>query len=230
MSKPILEVIDLTHRFKTDEKPLLHQIHMKIFHGQTVAITGSSGSGKSTLLHLVSGMHNIQSGSVILLGKNLGRLSEEEKCKMRQKDIGIVYQQHHLLPDLNVSENITLPLYQQGLIKGHTEVFEKLITQLGLEKIANKDISILSGGEKQRVSIARALVCMPKILFMDEPTGNLDPQNTNKLLKMIANLQKTCNLTILMVTHDNTIAKSLDKSYCISNGQCIIEKQALAAT
>ena len=230
MSKPILEVIDLTHRFKTDEKPLLHQIHMKISHGQTVAITGSSGSGKSTLLHLVSGMHNIQSGSVILLGKNLGRLSEEEKCKMRQKDIGIVYQQHHLLPDLNVSENITLPLYQQGLIKGHTEVFEKLITQLGLEKIANKDISILSGGEKQRVSIARALVCMPKILFMDEPTGNLDPQNTNKLLKMITNLQKTCNLTILMVTHDNTIAKSLDKSYCISNGQCIIEKQALATT
>ena len=149
---------------------------------------------------------------------------------MRQKDIGIVYQQHHLLPDLNVSENITLPLYQQGLIKGHTEVFEKLITQLGLEKIANKDISILSGGEKQRVSIARALVCMPKILFMDEPTGNLDPQNTNKLLKMITNLQKTCNLTILMVTHDNTIAKSLDKSYCISNGQCIIEKQALATT
>ena len=198
---------------------ILKDISLEVVSGDTLAINGSSGSGKSTLLHILSGLENTSSGEIFIDGTNISYLSENELCKLRLEKIGFIYQFHHLIKELDVYENISLPLLVKKTEKGEIEKkVNEIIEKVSLNDRKNFQIDKLSGGERQRVAIARAIINNPKIIFADEPTGNLDSKNAKNvfsLLKDIANFNKS---SLIIATHDNGLTKMLDKKIIIENG------------
>ncbi len=201
---------------------ILDDISFDISEGETVSIIGSSGSGKSTLLHVLSCLEKVNSGEILLEGSLLTSLTENELCDIRLNKIGFIYQFHHLIKELNVKENIALPL----IIQGEDEaIIEKktndIIEQVGLFQRKYYQIDKLSGGERQRVAIARAVVHKPKIIFADEPTGNLDKINANNIFSLLKDLVNYNQSSLIMATHDLNIASLLDKKYSILNGDLI---------
>jgi lipoprotein-releasing system ATP-binding protein len=198
---------------------VLRQMDLEVQQGEMVAIVGSSGSGKSTLLHLLGGLDTPSHGQVILNGKNVHRLSEVDKCRLRNQTLGFVYQFHHLLPEFSALENVGMPLLIRGeepdVIK---ENALKLLDQVGLNKRIHHRLGQLSGGERQRVAIARALVANPLCVLADEPTGNLDPHNAQLVLQMFFDLQRTHQTSVVMVTHDLNIAKKAQRIFKIEEG------------
>ena len=199
---------------------ILSNINLNISSGETVAITGASGSGKSTLLHILSTLDNADSGEINLDGHLISGLDDNKLSKIRLTKIGFIYQFHHLIKELSVKENISLPLYIAK--KSNTDIekiVNEVIDQVDMTKRKDFQLDKLSGGERQRVAIARSIVNKPKIIFADEPTGNLDKKNANNIFSLLNVLVKNNKSSLIMATHDLDIALKLNRNLKIDNGQ-----------
>ena len=198
---------------------VLKNINLNIEKGVLAALRGPSGSGKSTLLNLIAGLDYPSSGQVIFNNIVINNLNNSELAIYRNKNISIIFQFFNLLNDLTVYENIALPLIIRG--EKRKQISKKvlpLIEEIGLMNRKNFKTNILSGGESQRVAIARSLVTEPKLILADEPTGNLDKSNTDMILDLLINSCKSTNSTLLMVTHDIDLLKKFDKVYTLESG------------
>lgn len=201
---------------------VLKQMDIDVMPGEMVSIVGVSGSGKSTFLHLLGGLDKPTSGEVVIAGKNIHALAENDKCQLRNHTLGFIYQFHHLLPEFSALENVAMPL----LIRGDDpEVIEgkaaHLLKQVGLESRMQHRLSQLSGGERQRVAIARALAPEPLCVLADEPTGNLDPGNAERVLQLFFDLQQSRKTSVIMVTHDPNIARKAQRVMRIEEGRLV---------
>ena len=201
---------------------ILNNLNLEIKSGESISIIGASGSGKSTLLHVLSSLDRADSGDIILDNLFLSEINENELCKIRLRKIGFIYQFHHLINELTVKENIALPLMIDKKNKSEiSSSINKVIEQVDLKKRENFQIEKLSGGERQRVAIARSIVHDPKIIFADEPTGNLDKNNARNIFALLNDLANYNKSSLLMATHDLDIASKLNKSLILENGTLI---------
>ena len=201
---------------------VLKGISLSVKKGEFVSIVGASGAGKTTLLQIIGTLINFDEGKVIINDVDIKNLKDKELSKFRNREIGFVFQFHHLLPEFTALENAMMPLLIQRIKRKDAEKEAKeILTYLGLENRLNHKPSQLSGGEKQRVAIARAIITKPSILLADEPTGNLDSHNTAEIFSLFKNLQKEFNQTIIIVTHNFELAKSTDKIFHIKDGVII---------
>jgi len=199
---------------------ILKNINIELKEGESLAVTGASGSGKSTLLHIASGLEDACSGEIIIDNIKMSQLKDYEQSKFRLEKIGFIYQFHHLIKELNVFENISLPLLLQNMKKD--EVFgcvNDIVDKIGLSKRKYFQIDKLSGGERQRVAIARAIINRPKIIFADEPTGNLDNKNAKNIFSLLNDLAKINNTILMVATHDDQLTQMLDKKIAIISGE-----------
>lgn len=201
---------------------VLRNLNFTIADQEQVAIRGASGSGKSTLLYLLGGLDKPSSGEVVIAGKNLARGSEEELAKFRNSSVGFVFQFHFLLPSMNCEDNILLPSRIGGQDpKRVKEDLKTLARDLGVEHCLKKFPFEISGGEQQRINIIRALSLRPKILLCDEPTGNLDSKNSEKVATLLKKLALEFGATLLVVTHDDKVASFFPRKIVIEDGQII---------
>ncbi len=221
MSDILLEGINLHRTFKEGSvpTPVLKGINIKIAKGSLTAVIGKSGSGKSTLMHILATLDSPDEGQIFFDGMELTGLKEAKKAAFRNRELGFVYQFHHLLSDLTALENVMLPLQ----IAGKTGSYAKktalsYLDRVGLLDRCNYKPKELSGGQRQRAAIARALVHKPRLVLADEPTGNLDAENSANVFKLFLTLAKEEHTTVVIVTHDQGIASSSDKIYTIANG------------
>jgi lipoprotein-releasing system ATP-binding protein len=224
MNKPVLACYNLAKTYSDGASKIevLQNINLEVNAGEMVAIVGNSGSGKSTLLHLLGGLDKPTHGKVLLNDKNMHQLKEQEKCQLRNKYLGFVYQFHHLLPEFSALENVGMPLLLRGeLPETINEKASHLLSLVGLEKRLHHRLSQLSGGERQRVAIARALVADPLCVLADEPTGNLDPHNADRVLQLFFDLQQKFQTSVIMVTHDPQIAKRAHRVMRIVEGKLV---------
>lgn len=227
MSKMVLACHQLSRSYTdgTSKIEVLKNMNLEVRESEMIAIVGSSGSGKSTFLHLLGGLDKPTSGQVILDGKDLSSISENEKCRLRNQHLGFVYQFHHLLPEFSALENVGMPL----LIRGDSpaSIEEKaadLLEKVSLSNRMHHRLGQLSGGERQRVAIARALATDPSCVLADEPTGNLDPQNADRVLQLFFDLQASIKTSVVMVTHDPQIARRAQRAMRIVDGQLVDER------
>lgn len=223
-TNPVLACYDLSKSFNEANSTItiLNQVNFAVNSAEMIAIVGNSGSGKSTLLHLLGGLDKPTSGKVVLNGADLQLIDEKQKCELRNRNLGFVYQFHHLLPEFSALENVGMPLLiQKADPKVIKEKAEHLLEQVGLQDRLHHRLGQLSGGERQRVAIARALVTDPICVLADEPTGNLDPRNAERVLQLFFNLQQSCRTSVVMVTHDPSIAKRAHRTYRIDAGQLV---------
>ena len=216
----ILRVENLTKTYgkKDTEVKALDNISFSVNKGEFIAIVGASGSGKSTLLHLIGGVDKPTSGKVYINGKDIYSLSKDEIAIFRRNEIGLIYQFYNLIPILNVKENITLPCDLEGK-KVDEKRLDEIIQMLGLENRKEHLPNELSGGQQQRVAIGRALINNPSIILADEPTGNLDSKASKEIIDLLKNSNKKYNQTILLITHDENIAKQADRIITIQDGK-----------
>ncbi|HCC5749349.1 TPA: ABC transporter ATP-binding protein [Morganella morganii] len=221
-AEPILEIDHLIKRVGQGENEItiLQGAGLVVEPEETIALVGESGSGKSTLLGIIAGLDDATSGEVKLLGQSLPQLDEEALAKLRARDVGFVFQSFMLIPTLNALENVQLP----ALLRGESESVsrenaEQLLIQLGLEKRLKHMPAQLSGGEQQRVAIARAFSTRPKILFADEPTGNLDRRTGDKIADLLFSLNRDYGTTLILVTHDLTLAARCQRRLKLSDGK-----------
>jgi lipoprotein-releasing system ATP-binding protein len=224
MNNHILECDQLskTYRDAAAKINVLKKINLQIKPSELIAIVGSSGSGKSTLLHLLGGLDKPTHGTVKIAGKNLADLSEKQKCQLRNTYLGFVYQFHHLLPEFTALENVCMPLLIRNTEPKTAQTkAEHLLELVGLKERLQHKIGELSGGERQRVAIARALVTDPLCVLADEPTGNLDPKNAEKVLELFFDLQSKFQTSVIIVTHDLVIAKRTQRTYALEHGELV---------
>jgi len=200
----------------------LDGIDLVINKGEFVAIVGSSGSGKTTLLNLMGGLDNPSSGQVLIDQRNIESLTEDEKVIFRRRNIGFVFQNYNLVTDLNVYENIVLPLLADGE-KVNPEYFNEIVRILGIEEKLNSMPQTLSGGQQQRVAIARALLTKPAIILADEPTGNLDSKTSLEVMNLLKGSAKRYNQTVVLITHNDFLAQMADRIIRISDGKIVGE-------
>lgn len=198
----------------------LDNVSFDVEIGEFIAIIGASGSGKSTLLHQIGGVDHPSSGKVIINNTDIYTLNENDLAIFRRNEIGLIYQFYNLIPVLNVKENITLPL-QLAHQKVDQKRFNTLIEQLGLGNRLNHLPNQLSGGQQQRVSIARALINQPSLVLADEPTGNLDSKNSDEIIRLLKEANEKYHQTIIIITHDNNIAKLANRVITIKDGKII---------
>jgi len=197
---------------------VLKSINMEVKSGEVVALLGKSGSGKSTILSLLSGLIKSDRGTLELDDVNLNNLSEDELSDFRSKKIGIIFQDFHLLPHLTALENVLLPLEING--RENKSLAEDWLLKVGLENRLNHFPSMLSGGEAQRVAIARALAFGPSLILADEPTGNLDNETGKKVIDVLFKIIRENKMTMVLVTHDEELAKLCDRIFYLKGGQC----------
>lgn len=216
----ILETINLGKIYgkKQTKVNALNDVNLKINKGEFVAIVGPSGSGKSTFLHLIGGLERPSNGTIKVDGKDICCLSDKELAKYRRQKVGFVFQQYNLIPVLNVKENIELPLKLDN-VKIDKNYIEDLMKLLGIEGRKGHLPNHLSGGQQQRVAIARALAAKPSIILADEPTGNLDSKTTEEVMDLMKKSIKKYNQTLIMITHNNEIAKKADRVLLIIDGK-----------
>lgn len=227
-SSPLLSAKSLSKTYQEGKlkTEVLKDISFDIFPQSLMAIVGSSGSGKSTLLHLLGGLDDPSDGEVIFKGKPLKQLSDNQKALLRNKEIGFIYQFHHLLPDFTALENVAMPLLIGGVKpKEAEERAYAMLSSVNLDKRVNHRPSELSGGERQRVAIARALINNPSLVMADEPTGNLDQNTAEIIFELLVDLNKKQGTAFLVVTHDLNLAKKLDIQLEMRNGQLILENK-----
>ena len=214
MNKEIISIESIDKSFGEGDKLLqvFKNFSLSLHQGETIALVGASGSGKSTLLHIVCGLDRPDSGSVKIQGIDITELNYDERSRLRNTEIGFVYQFHHLLPDLTALENIALPALLAGTNKA--EAFHNsslLLEQVSLFGKENNTPNELSGGERQRVAIARAMSNNPSCLIMDEPTGNLDTKNVENFMTLLMDMVSMRNVSLLIATHDTKVSSRLDR-------------------
>lgn len=224
----ILNVEHLEKTYKSGEKELkvLDNISFNIKEGETFAIVGPSGSGKTTLLGLCAGLDQSDKGNIDLCGTKIDSLNEDERALLRNKNIGFIFQDFQLLPTLTAIENVSVPLELQG-VKKPEKIARDLLEKVGLSDRSNHYPSQLSGGEQQRVALARAFSNNPRILFADEPTGNLDTETSEKVVKLLFDLNKEAGTTLVIVTHDMDLAKRNQRILKLQGGKIMKEQSTL---
>jgi len=207
MDKIIIESKDLVKSYQNGENRLivLDKINIQILEGNIITIIGESGSGKSTLLNVLSSLDVFDKGELVINGNNIKTFSEQELCSVRNSSIGFIFQFHHLLPDFNIRENILMPTWI-GNDYGKNEKVDDLLNSFGLFDLRHKYPNQISGGEKQRVAILRAIINNPKIIFADEPSGNLDEKNSLKLIDLFESINRDYGTSIVLTTHNPHIA------------------------
>jgi ABC-type lipoprotein export system ATPase subunit len=218
MSDVMIETIDLHRSYRIGRKSVevLHGIDLQIRKGEKVFLCGPSGAGKTTLLYTLAGLEHPEKGSVRIDGTDLYQLGRREQARFRNERIGYVFQNYHLLPELTALENVAVP----GAISGKdtTEMALKALERVGLRDRSDHLPAELSGGEQQRVAIARAIVNEPKVLFADEPTGNLDSKNSGEIMAILLDMATEHGVTLVVVTHDQTLAEVGDRTLIIKDG------------
>ncbi|MEQ1733402.1 MAG: ABC transporter ATP-binding protein [Bacteroidia bacterium] len=217
----MIEAINLTKSY--NNVPILKGVSLTINKGEVVAIVGPSGAGKSTLLQLLGTLDSPDSGEVRINGQLLTALKDNQLSAFRNTNIGFVFQFHHLLPEFTALENVCLPAYIKGNLS-QAEVTAQaleLMRYLGIESRASHKPSQLSGGEQQRVAVARALINKPAVIFADEPSGNLDTQHAHELHELFFKLSKDFEQTFVIVTHNNELAKMVDKLFTMRDGKLV---------
>jgi ABC-type lipoprotein export system ATPase subunit len=222
-------LLELKNISKTYEIPsgegqaiVLRDISLQINQGESIAVVGPSGSGKSTLLNIIGALDRPTSGIVTLAGKNLADLEDSELSKIRNQDLGFVFQLHHLLPQCTVLENVLIPAIPLGLNREDENVkirAKELLEKVGLEKHFHHFPAQLSGGERQRVAVVRALINAPKLILADEPTGSLDRESSENLGQLLLQLNKDEGMALIVVTHSMELARLMDKVYKLRDGK-----------
>ena len=220
-----IKIKDLTKKYDSfgTEITALGGVNLTFNDGELVAIIGESGSGKTTLLNQLCGMDVPDNGEIIIDGINLTKLSSNDLCKMRRSKIGVVYQFYNLIPELNIRDNITLPVDLDGGNVDENELSEILKT-VGLFGRERDFPSALSGGQQQRVAIARALYQNPSLILADEPTGNLDEKNSEDILGLLCKLNEEKKITVIIVTHSKVVADRAKRLISLKNGQVISDE------
>ncbi len=218
----IVQAVGLTKQVLSGDQPLviLHDVSFNVQAGESLAIVGASGSGKSTLLGLLAGLDIPSSGSVLLNGVDLFTRDEDGRARLRGELAGFVFQSFQLLPALNALENVMLPLELRGTTDARQRAEESL-QQVGLSSRAHHLPKHLSGGEQQRVALARAFVTRPKILFADEPTGNLDAATGTQIIELMLELNRAQGTTLILVTHDEALARRCGKQLQLAAGRVV---------
>ena len=223
----ILETENLTKAYgKGDNKVIaVDDVTLKIKQGEFVAIIGASGSGKSTLLHLLGGVDRPTSGRVIIDGEDIFKHSDDEIAIFRRREIGIIYQFYNLIPSLNVVDNITLPLRLDHQ-KVNEEHLAQVLKMLKLTRVKDHLPNQLSGGQQQRVAIGRAFIANPAIILADEPTGNLDSNNSKEVVDLLKKASKDFQKTVVLITHDIKIAAEADRVITFEDGKIVKDKRS----
>jgi len=223
MTTKLLQLNDVSKTFQQSDVNLtiLKSVDFSINNGETVAICGPSGSGKSTFLNIASGLDAPSSGTVLFDNQDLSELSDEELSKIRLKEIGFVFQQHYLLPQCTALENILMPTLPLGTSNELRDRAHELLKAVGLTDRAHHLPSMLSGGECQRVAVARALINQPRLLFADEPTGSLDNQSAEAMTDLLLELNRRYKTSLIVVTHSDTLASNMQLKYTLHDGSLI---------
>lgn len=219
--KPAILIRDLTKIFVIGREKVraLQGINLEIYPGEIVCLLGTSGSGKSTLLNMMAGLEKPTKGTITIFGQRVDSMSERKLAKFRQKYMGFVFQSYNLLPNLNAIDNVSMPLMFSGTKKKiRDREAKKMLKLCGLGKRMRHKPTQMSGGQQQRVGIARAFVAKPKIVFADEPTGNLDTRTTIEVMEMMVSMSRENHQTLIIVTHDTEIAAYADKIFHIIDG------------
>jgi putative ABC transport system ATP-binding protein len=218
----IVQAVNLGKQVQSGGQPLLilHDVNFNVEARESLAILGASGSGKSTLLGLLAGLDVPTHGTVMLDGNNLFEFDEDQRARLRGRLAGFVFQSFQLLPALSALENVMLPLELQAVPNARTQA-EEALRQVGLSQRLTHLPKHLSGGEQQRVALARAFVSKPKILFADEPTGNLDAATGAQVIELMLELNRTQGTTLILVTHDEALAKRCDRQLRLASGRVI---------
>lgn len=219
----ILELDDLVKYYGSGENLVRAVDHTSLVveRGKFTTIVGRSGSGKSTLLHLIGGLDRPDKGRVLIEGKDIFSLKEEELARFRRRKIGFIFQDYNLIPSLNVWENIVLPLGLDDRKVNRDEV-EQIMEKIGLGDKKEAMPNVLSGGQKQRTAIARALVTRPALILADEPTGNLDSQTELEVMSLLKSCVRDFGQTLVMITHDEIIAQMADRVIVIEDGRVVL--------
>jgi putative ABC transport system ATP-binding protein len=220
-SAAALEAVDITKSLPLGREriDILRGISLRIEHGEFVAIVGPSGSGKSTLLGIIAGLDSPTSGQVLIDGVDITRMSERQLAAVRNQKIGMVFQAYNLIPTLTAQENVEVPLYVGKHSGAPSQRASELLELVGLSHRLRNQPNQLSGGEQQRVAVARALATRPALVIMDEPTGNLDKSNGENVLRMIRDLRAATGTTFVIATHDPNVAAAADRAISIVDGR-----------
>lgn len=215
----IVKTVNLTKTYEGEVRVnALSDVSFELQKGDLVAVVGDSGSGKSTLLHLLAGVDKPTSGDIYIQDKNITKLGREELTIYRRRNIGVIYQFFNLIPTINVRKNILLPLLLDEK-REDEKYFDEIISTLGIGDKLERYPRQLSGGEQQRVAIARSLIARPALILADEPTGNLDRKNTEEISALFRLVNKRFDTTIMIITHDEKVANSCDKVYRMLDGR-----------
>ena len=216
----MIKASEIYKRFSTVEA--LSGVSLEVSKGEIVAIVGASGAGKSTLLQIIGTLMPADSGRVEIAGVDVGALGERQLAAFRNRHIGFVFQFHHLLPEFTAVENVMMPALIGGVDKGEAaRRAVELLEMVGLADRAQHKPVEMSGGEQQRVAIARALICRPSVVLADEPTGNLDSANRDEIQRLLMDVREQFGQTIVMVTHDMSLADSVDRKVVMSDGRVL---------
>lgn len=225
----MIEVNDLYKFYKMGATTVhaLDGVSFKIKKGEFCAIVGPSGSGKSTLLNMLAGLEHPTKGQIVIAGKHIEKLRENQLVKFRRQNVGFIFQSYNLIPSMNALENVALPLAFRGVPKEkRIRIAKKYLDLVGVGKMARHKGNEMSGGQQQRVGIARALAMEPGLIFADEPTGNLDTKTTMDILKLMQEIVRTQGQTLIMVTHDVRIASYADRQIAIVDGKIATDEFA----
>lgn len=223
----ILQTNNLTKVYDAEVKvEALVDVNFNLSKGDLVAIIGDSGSGKSTFLHLLAGVDKPSSGNIFIEDKNITKLNKEDLTIFRRRNIGVIYQFFNLIPNINVKKNILLPILLDDK-KVDQEYFDEILSILGIKDKLNRFPRELSGGEQQRVAIARSLITRPAIVLADEPTGNLDRKNSEDIISLFKLVNQRLNSTIMIITHDEKVANACNKVYKMVDGRLSLLEEGL---
>jgi lipoprotein-releasing system ATP-binding protein len=218
----VLVCRSIVRQFREGDSTLevLSGVELTVHESERLAIVGISGSGKTTLLQIMGGLDDPTSGDVLVNGQSITNIDEKEKSTLRNRFIGFVYQFHHLLPEFTAQENVAMPLLIRRLKKDDAmQQAADLLGRVGLAQRLDHKPGELSGGERQRAAVARALITRPKLVLADEPTGNLDAGNSQHVLKLMLELNRELNTSLVIVTHDHSIAGQMDRVLVLENGR-----------